>query len=458
MKKKPCQNGWMLRLRRIDYFIVIFTLVFALPGMGMKVAWGLESEELTMGNGLRLIMVREPKAPVVMTQIWYRVGGVDEVAGKTGLSHMLEHMMFQGTREVPPGGYGRIIAQHGGEDNASTSWDSTDYWSKLSSDQLDLALKLEGDRMQNLVLDASRFQSENNVVREERRSRFDSNPQGRFFEKFRNFFFQDHPYGRPVIGWMADIEGLTVQDLESWYRHHYTPDNAIVVIVGDVDFAQGKKLVETYFGSIKPSDGKHLGRLSQTQQITGGRRLVERDPGVIAPSLRIAWPTPSYIFGDSADVPVLDVLATILGGGGSSRLYRHVVMEQQKAVMVQSQYSGMALGVDSLDIHADPRDGFPVEDLEKAVMAEVLDLMENLVTDEELQRAKNGLLADRIYARDSIDHLASMIGQLSVLGLDWRRFVEGYPQIIQGVTAEQVRAVAVRYLGLDKAVVGILTP
>ncbi|MBF0134309.1 MAG: insulinase family protein [Magnetococcales bacterium] len=424
----------------------------------MNVAWGLESEALTLGNGLRLIMVREPKAPVVVTQVWYRVGGVDEVTGKTGLSHMLEHMMFQGTREVPPGGYGRMIARHGGEENASTTWDFTDYWSKLSSDQLDLALKLESDRMHNLVLDADRFQSENNVVREERRSRFDSNPQGRFFEKFRHFFFQDHPYGRPVIGWMKDIEGYTVADLESWYRRHYTPDNAIVVIVGDVDFAQGKKLVETYFGSIQPSAGKRGERLPKTQPIVGGRRLVERDPGVMAPSLHIAWPAPSYTFGDAADVPALDVLATILGGGGSSRLYRHVVMEQQKAVMVQSQYSGMTLGVDSLDIYADPWDGFPVEDLEKAVVAEVADLREHLVTDEELQRAKNGLLAERIYDRDSVDHLASLIGQLSIIGLDWRHFVEGYPQMIQEVTAERIREVAVRHLGLDKAVVGILTP
>ncbi|HIJ85293.1 MAG: Peptidase PpqF, involved in biosynthesis of pyrroloquinoline quinone [Magnetococcales bacterium] len=456
MKMINFQLGWNLRSRFVDPFTVFFALVLTLAGI--RGAYGLESEDLVLDNGLRVILVREPKAPVVMTQVWYRVGAVDEVDGKTGLAHMLEHMMFQGTREVAPGKYSRVIAQNGGEDNASTGWDYTNYWSKLPSAQLDLALRLEADRMRNLVLDAKKLESENLVVREERRMRTDSNPQGRFSERFRSFFFQDHPYGRPIIGWMKDIEGHTLKDLESWYRQYYSPDNAVIVIVGDVDFVQAKTLVRTYFGAFKPSGREWKARLPQSQEVIGNRRLVESDPAARAPVFSISWPAPSYTFGNFEDIYALDLLATVLGGGGSSRLYRHIVVEQQKAVSAQTQYGGSSLGVETFDVFADPRDGLSVAVLEQAVFEEVGALMETLVSDEELQRAKNGVLAERIYARDSIDHLAVMIGQMSVNGLDWRRLVDDYPKKIQEVTAQRIREVAMRYLSRDKAVVGILTP
>lgn len=457
MKKKTFQVGWKPRSRRADCLLLV--LLFILPIFWVEGAWGFESRDLVLENGLRVIMVRESRAPVVVVQVWYRVGAADEVDGKTGLAHMLEHMMFQGTKDVPPGGYGRMVAKLGGENNASTSWDFTDYWSKLSSDQLDLALKLEADRMQNLVFDPERFQSENLVVREERRTRTDSRPQNRFFERFRSFFFENHPYGRPVIGWMQDIAGHTLGDLEAWYRRYYTPDNAVLVIVGDVDFTRGLEAVRSNFGAIKPSGRPHGTKFPEYKQVTARqRRLVEQDKTVMTPVFHVAWPVPSYTSGVADDVHVLDLLAVVLGGGGSSRLYRSVVVEQQVAVAVQAQFSGLSLGIDTFDVYADPRDGVAVDVLEKAIFAEVGALMEAEVSEEELQRAKNSLLADRIYARDSIDHLAAMIGQLTVNGLDWQAMINDFPHKIQSVTAKRLQEVAVRYLAVDHSVVGILTP
>ncbi|MBF0422095.1 MAG: insulinase family protein [Magnetococcales bacterium] len=450
----------MRQSRFVDGLVTILAgLLCTLPWVWLGEAWGLEAEDWRLDNGLRVILVHEAKAPVVVTEVWYRVGGIDERAGKTGLSHMLEHMMFRGTQEVPAGEYSRIIARHGGEDNASTSWDYTSYWSKLSSDHLDLALRLEADRMHNLIIDPGKFHSENLVVREERRTRYDSNPQGRFFEKFKTFFFQDHPYGRPVIGWMSDILGYTVKDLETWYRTWYTPDNAILVVVGDVDFNQAKKMIQTYFAPITSGTRKVAARLPEMQQVTGGRRLLEQDKGAMGPVLHLAWPAPSLTFGHPEDVYSMNVLTTILGGSGSSRLYRRVVMEQQLAVSVEAQFGGgYSLGLDTLEISSEPRDGIALAKLEMALLNDVDSLGNTLVADEELQRAKNGLLAEWIYSKDSVDHLAALIGHLSVNGLDWRQFVEHYPTRIQDVTATQIRDIARRYLAKDKAVIGILTP
>ncbi|MBF0110341.1 MAG: insulinase family protein [Magnetococcales bacterium] len=433
---------------------LFFLLVFVGPGR----AWGWESEDFTLDNGLRVILVRESKAPVVATQVWYRVGALDEVAGKTGLAHMLEHMMFQGTKAVPGGEYSRIIARHGGEENAATAWDHTQYWSRLASSQLELALKLEADRMENLVFHPGRFGSENHVVREERRTRTDSNPQGRYFEKFRRFFFQDHPYGRPIIGWMKDIEGYTLADVAGWYRRHYSPDNAILVIVGDIEFISARDRVRHWFGGIAPSGRKERSALPDLPEGSGFRRLVHRDPQVMAPFMQISWSVPSLAYGATGDAYALDLLAAVLGGGGSSRLYRRLVVQEQKAVAVQTQYAGSSLGVETFDIYADPRDGVPVDDLERALFAEMETFLANPVSEAQLQRAKNGLLAERIYSRDAVQHLATMIGRLSIVGVDWKREIEDGPRMIQEVTAERLQEVAARYLTRDRAVVGVLTP
>lgn len=458
MKKKICQVGWKHRSRFVDGLIALMVGISSLFLVWGGEAQAVEAQDWVLHNGLRVILVNEAKAPVVVTQVWYRVGGIDERDGKTGLSHMLEHMMFRGTRAVPAGEYSRIIARNGGEDNASTSWDYTDYWSKLSSDQLDLALKLEADRMHNLVLDPEKFRSENLVVREERRTRFESNPQGRFFEKFKHHFFQNHPYGRPVIGWMQDIVNYTVQDLETWYRSHYTPDNAVLLVVGDVDFVRAKGMIQDYFGAIPSGGQKERTRLPKDQKIVGGRRLVVQDKEAMGAVLHMAWPVASLTFGRLEDVYPLDVLAAVLGGGGSGRLYRRIVVEQQKAVSVQAQYGGTSLGPETFEISLEPRDGLPVAEVEAAVLAELGTMMEQVVGDQELQRAKNSLLAERIYAMDSIDHLAGMIGRLAINGLDWRAVVDHYPEKVQEVTGLQIRDVVRRYLVQDHAIVGILTP
>ncbi|MBF0358925.1 MAG: insulinase family protein, partial [Magnetococcales bacterium] len=246
-------------------------------------AQALESRSFTLKNGLQTILVKESKAPVVVTQVWYRVGASDEVSGKSGLAHMLEHMMFQGTKRLGPSEFSAIIARNGGDDNASTAQDYTNYWIKLSSDRLELALDLEADRMQNLLLNEEEFRSENLVVREERRSRTDNKPTARFFEKFRKAAFSDHQYGRPVIGWMADIEKHTLADLQAWYKENYAPDKATLVVVGDIEFDSAEALVRKHFSPLKQSLGKERKPLKALPKREGTLRFDAQDSRATLP-------------------------------------------------------------------------------------------------------------------------------------------------------------------------------
>lgn len=414
--------------------------------------------EFTLDNGLRVILVRETKAPVVVSQVWYGVGAADEPQGLTGLSHMLEHMMFQGTKEIPPGEFSRRIAQNGGKDNASTALDYTNYYIKLASGNLDLALSLEADRMRNLKLDEKKFRSENLVVKEERRSRTDSDPNTRFAEKFRARVYGQHPYGRPVVGWMADIRNHNIKAMQEWYQRHYAPNNAILVLVGDLTLETAEKKVRTHFSGLAPHPGLKRDPLPEIPTQSEGTRFEVSDKGATLPMWHTAFPVPTLVTGKPEQVFALDLLAELLGGSGSSRLYRKLVVEQELAVSIQARYGGYSRGWELFTVTAMPKPGVRLKTLEKAVFAEIKRIQEDPIPDRERQRAVNGMVAGHVFAQDSIYHLAWTIGRLGLNGVDWHILVDEYPQRMWAVTAGDVRQAAVRYLQPKRAIIGVLRP
>lgn len=424
----------------------------------MATAQALESRQWTLENGLETILVKESKAPVVITQVWYRVGASDEVAGKTGLAHMLEHMMFQGTETVGPSQFSEIIARHGGTDNASTALDYTNYWIKLASDQLPLALKLEADRMRHLQLQASEFGSENQVVQEERRSRTDNNPSARFREQFNKVAFAGTPYGRPVIGSMEDIQNQSLADLQQWYREHYSPDQAVLVVVGDIELEAAQQMVIDAFSGVERGETKSRPPLPPLPEPKETVRMEVTDARAPLPLFQAGFPVPTFMTGPLKEAFALEVLSNLLGGSASSRIYHQLVVKEGKAVSAGSGYGGLSRGMELFTLSGVPRPGITLSQLEEALFAEVDRLIHQPIEDRELQRAKNGLIADHLFAQDSVDHIAWLIGRTRANQQDWRLLVEEYPAGIQAVTAREIQQVAARYLQKRRATIGTLHP
>ena len=457
---------------------LFFTLLFCVWPL---LAEGLEHQDYTLDNGLRVIMVKESKAAVVLSQVWYRIGATDEQEGKTGLAHMLEHMMFQGTKKVAAGEFSRTIARNGGEDNASTAHDFTNYYIKLASDRIDLALRLEADRMRHLQLTEEAFQSENLVVQEERRTRTDANPKRQFMEKLRKIAYRNqqgqlHPYGRPVIGLMKDVQQLTLADLQAWYQHYYAPNNAILVIVGDIDFAEVRKLVQQHFAALpalpelfQDSDGKRPPLPEfQPQAEPVQARFEVQDDRVSLPIWYGGYPVPSLATVGKEDIYALDVLSTILGGGSSSRLYQKLVKKEGLAVSASSGYGGYGRGWELFSLSATPKleqhkpdktkTAALFKQIEQAMLHEVARMASEPVSKRELQRAKNSMIASHVYAQSSTHTIASYIGMLSVNEMDWLNIIASYPDKIKAITTTDIQRVAARYLTAKKILIGVLQP
>lgn len=434
-------------------------LLMALMGMATELsARALEFRDYTLANGLRVILLRTDRAPLIFSQMWYRVGAMDEEPGKSGLAHMLEHMMFKGTQTLEPGEYSRTIARNGGEDNAATAHDYTSYYAKLSSDRLELALRLEADRMRGLKLQDKEFRSENQVVREERRTRTDNSPAARMQEKFIAEVFRVHPYGRPVIGWMKDIESHTLGDLQRWYDRYYAPNNAILVVVGDFTFDKATALVEQYFAPFAANPGMKAAALPREPPQSDARRVQMAEKGVAVSRWNMAFHVPTLADPTARqEVYALDVLTSLLADGGSSRLYRLLVVEKKLALTVGVSLDGISRDPGLMSIHATAKAKTDLAVLEQEILAEIARLRDEPVADAELEKVKNGLLADDIFAKDSVDHLAWSVGELAVVGADWQEVLFHYPEKIRTVTAQEVQEVARRYLDPAKATVGILT-
>ena len=418
---------------------------------------GIDStHEKTLDNGLKVIVKEDHRAPVVISQVWYRVGSAQEHNGITGVSHLLEHMMFKGTEKYSADKFTATLAEIGARDNAFTSRDYTAYYQLMGSPHLEVSFRLESDRMVNLVLSQEDFISERNVAKEERRWRTDDNPNARVYEQLQATAFVSSPYHHPVIGWMDDLNHLELEDLDTWYRRWYAPNNATLVVVGDVEpeavFAQA----DEHFGVLERRPIRESKPRLEFLQ-TGPRRVTVKAIARL-PYIMLGYKVPSLAnAGQDWEPYALAVLSGVLDGGRSARLSKHLVREMELVASAGSGYNMLARYPTLFLFEATPATGHSVEEVEQALYAQIRELQEALVSDRELARVKAQVIAGEVYQQDQIQGQASLIGRLETAGLDWR-LMHDYRARIDAITAEQVREVARTYLVEEGLTVGILEP
>jgi zinc protease len=412
--------------------------------------------EHQLANGLRLIVKEDHRAPTAAHMVWYRAGSIDETNGTTGVAHVLEHMMFKGTPSAGPGEFNRRVAAAGGRDNAFTSRDYTAYFQQIPKQKLEEMMQLEADRMRHLTLDPKEFAQEIKVVMEERRLRTDDQPQAMLFEQMSGVAFQSHPYRVPIIGWMNDLENMTAQDARDWYERWYVPNNAYVVIVGDVDHVQVFKLAEKTYGQLK-SRPLPLRKPQDEPTQTGIRRLTVKAPADL-PVVLMTYKVP--VIRDvekDIDPYALEMLSAILDGHEAARFSRHLIREQRLAVVAGTGYDATSRGPGMFFLQGSPSEGKTSAELEAGFRAELGRIQKDGVADDELARAKAQLVASQIYKLDSMFGQAMEIGQMESAGISHKlnkRMIEK----LQAVTAEQVRAVAQKYFRDDALTVADLDP
>lgn len=412
--------------------------------------------EKTLSNGLKVIVKEDHRAPVLVQQIWYRAGSMDERTGTTGVAHVLEHMMFKGTKAVPVGEFSKRIAAAGGRENAFTSYDYTAYFQQLHKSKLPLAMQLESDRMHNLQLTAEEFSKEIRVVMEERRMRTDDDPHALMNEKLMAAAYQEHPYQHPVIGWMNDLLAMSASDAQEWYKTWYEPNNAVLVIAGDVKANEVFVLAQRYYGKI-PAHPLPARKSYNEPPQAGIKRITVKAPAQL-PYLIMAYHAPTVRDAEKDSVPyALEVLAGVLDGNESARLNKALVREQQVASEVGAGYDDTARGPSMFTLEGTPSEGKTVADLEAALREQLAKLMRDGVSAEELQRVKAQVTANEVYKRDSVFYQAMQIGQLESIGLS-HKAIPVMLRKIQEVTAQQVQDVARDILKDDNLTVAVLDP
>jgi zinc protease len=412
--------------------------------------------EFMLDNGLKVLVKPDHRTPVVVSQIWYKVGSSYEHNGITGISHMLEHMMFKGTPDVPSGEFSRIIAANGGKENAFTSADYTAYFQRLEKSRLETSFRLESDRMRNALFPADEFLKERDVVAEERRLRTEDKPQSRAYEQFKASAFVSSPYHHSVIGWMSDIQNYQVEDAREWYRQWYAPNNATLVVVGDVQPAEVLALAKKYYGPIKPEKIATQKPRPEIPQ-NGERRTQVAIPATID-YLMMGYKVPSLnTTEEDWQVYALEVLAWILDGGRSSRLSKELLREKQLVTATSVSYDLHSRLQTLFTLSAVPAKGKTTEEVEAALRQQIKRMREEAVSDEEIQRAKTQILAGRVYEQDSVFYQGMQLGVLETVGIGWQAD-EVFNEKIKAVTAEQIQAVANKYLIKDRLTVTILDP
>jgi zinc protease len=429
-------------------------VLLALAGL----AQGLYAATLEhrLDNGMKVIVKEDHRAPIVVSQVWYKVGSSYEHGGVTGVSHVLEHMMFKGTKDNPAGEFSRIIAANGGDENAFTGRDYTAYFQTLAKDRLHVALELEADRMRNLNLLEEEFLKEVEVVKEERRMRTEDKPNSLTYEQFNAGAYEASPYRIPVIGWMSDLDAMEVDDLRAWYRKWYAPNNATLVVVGDVDPQQVVKLAERHFGPLKPEQITRPKPREEPRQ-RGAKRFTVKAPAR-QPYLIMGYKTPVIGKSDEPWEPyALEMLSYVLDGGSSARLSSNLIRGSQVAADADASYSAFSRLPGMLILDAVPTPGKPIERVEKELKAEVDRFKEELVSAEEMERVRNQIVAAKVYEKDSVFYQAMLIGQLETIGLDWR-LADDYVDHLKAVTPEQIREVAKKYLTDDNLSLAVLEP
>jgi zinc protease len=431
-------------------FISTVLLTLFLPLSALAGGWeGVK--EYTLDNGLKVLLLEEHKAPVATFQIWYRVGSRNERPGGTGMSHLLEHMMFKGAKRYGPKTFSRTVQRNGGNDNAFTSKDYTAYFETFSSDRIWLSLDMESDRMRGLLLDPKEFASERDVVKEERRLNYEDDPEAAMFEKMREVSFLNHPYRIPTIGWMNDLTNMRVGDLRAYYDTYYIPNNATIVVVGDFDSERMLSEIKKYFGGIPKGQEPPKMTVVEPEQ-KGERRLYLKREAEL-PVVVAGYHVPNLTHEDSYPLAVLE---QVLSVGKASRLYRSLIYEKQIALYAGGDYSMVSTDPDMFYLYAAAMPGKSIEEVEKALYAEIDRFKNEPVSEKELAKAKNQVEASFVLGQDSNFYRAMLLGQYETVA-SWR-LLEKYVDGIRKVTAVDVMKVAKKYFIEDNRTVGMLVP
>ena len=411
----------------------------------------------TLDNGLNVVVIEDHRAPVVVQMIWYRVGAADEPAGHSGIAHFLEHLMFKGTEKIAPNAFSGIVEAQGGDDNAFTSWDYTAYFQRIAADRLDMVMEMEADRMRNLRLTEEDVTTERQVILEERAQRTDSDPGALLMEQMRAAQFLNTPYGIPVIGWRHEMEALSREDALSYYKRFYAPNNATLVIAGDVTPDKVKALAEKYYGPLAPSDGIVLRIRPQEPPQLAERRLVLEDERVSEPYLFRTYLAPERDPGNQREAAALTVLAELLGGNGqTSVLARALQFDTQTAVYSSAFYDGTSIDDATFGLVVMPAQGVSLTDAEAALDKVLADFLKTGPDPAALERIRTQVRAGEIYARDDVESLANRYGQELSVGLTMTD-IDTWDEALSAVTAEDVIAVAHKVLDRKNAVTGWLT-
>ncbi|MBN8779582.1 MAG: insulinase family protein [Proteobacteria bacterium] len=412
--------------------------------------------DVTLDNGLRVIVQEDHRAPVMVSQVWYRAGSMDEFNGTTGVAHVLEHMMFRGTKTVPPGEFSKRIAAAGGRENAFTNRDHTAYFQQMQKDRLELAMQLESDRMANLVIRDDLFAKEMQVVMEERRLRTDDQPQSVVYERLMATAYQESPYRRPVIGWMDDLQHMTAQDARDWYARWYVPNNATLVVAGDVKSDDVIAMAKRYFGVI-PARALPVRKPQDEPAQIGEKRVVVKVPAKV-PYLLMTWHAPVLRDWEKDTAPyALQILAGVLSGNDSARLQKSLVKTQQIAVSTSAGYDAVSRGPGMFMIDATPAPGKTTDELEKAIRGQIEQIQRDGVSEAELARVKAQVIAADVFQRDSLFFQAMQLGEYVTAGLPPEALAHRVEKL-RAVSAGEVQAAAKQWLQDDQLSVGILDP
>jgi len=437
--------------------IALGILSLAIVGIQAPAAAALFHPKVhTLANGMQVVVIEDHRAPVVSHMVWYKLGAADEPPGKSGIAHFLEHLMFKGTPKVPSGQFSKIIARNGGRDNAFTSYDYTGYFQNVAKDKLDLVMGMEADRMTNLVLTVKDVDTERAVILEERRSRTDNNPSAQLAEAMSAAQYLAHPYGIPVIGWKHEIEKLNRADALSFYRRYYAPNNAILVVAGDVEAKAVFALAEKHFGPLARAATPPRQRAQEPPQ-RAARRVILKDERVSQADWRRSYLAPTRSAGASEHAIPLSLFADMLGGGATSRFYRELVVKRKLATNAGAYYSSTGLDLGTFTLYATPSPGVSLEALEAALDDTLAVVLKDGLPAADLERSRTGLLAAAVYARDNLFTSPRIFGDALTSGLSVEQ-VEAWPDEVRAVTMKEVMAAGRAVLKITHSVTGLLLP
>lgn len=441
-----------MSLKTLCVAAVVALFPVALPALA---AAGQPITSFQLDNGMDVVVIEDHRAPVVTHMVWYRVGSADEPRGVSGIAHFLEHLMFKGTDEIPDGAFSKIIAANGGQDNAFTSYDYTGYFQRIAADRLELVMKMEADRMVDVVITDDHVTTEREVIIEERNSRTDNNPDSLFSEQMRAALYLNHAYGTPIIGWRREMEQLSLDDALVFYQRFYAPDNAILVVAGDVTPEQVRTLADQYYGPLEPSGDPPDVRPQEPPQLAA-RRIDMSDPRVRQDYVMRSYLVPAYSPDEPEVSAALSVLSSVLGDGIASRLSQSLQIDQKIAISSGAWYSPQSRDDTAFTLYGVPAQGHTLDEVEAAIDAILAEMAETGPTQEELDRVKRVMRANEIFARDSQSGQARLYGAALSMGFTVED-VQGWPAVIEAVTTEQVRDAARSQLKLERSVTGRLT-